>query len=354
MILGCLPWPAKSGAEGSPQSKTLPRLRLSCGDAKRLGVCAVCRRFRWVIGPPWTFDLGPSTRLLFHLIFAAMLEAYESFRNPTNHNTMTRSAFLAASALFSVAAFLPAADAPPPLKVLMVTGGCCHDYEMQKMILSEGLSARANVEFTIIHEEGPNGKKDKTHRISIYEKDGWADGYDIVLHNECFGGIEDNTFVERIAKPHEEGVPAVMLHCSAHSYRAASTDAWRLCLGQKSMSHEKNRDLVIENIAPDHPVMKGFPAKWNDKADELYKNEILFDRFVPLAKSFGQDTQKDHQVIWVNEVGKGKVFGTTLGHNNSTMEDPVFLDLVARGLLWACGKLGEDGKPLAGYESQQK
>lgn len=236
----------------------------------------------------------------------------------------------------------------------MVTGGCCHDYETQKMILAEGLSARANVEFTIVHEEGPDGKKDKTHRISIYEKYDWADGYDIVLHNECFGGIEDNAFVERIAKPHSDGVPAVMLHCSAHSYRAASTDAWRLCLGQKSMSHEKNRDLVIENIAPDHPVMKGFPAKWNDKADELYKNEILFDRFVPLAKSFGEDTQKDHQVIWVNEVGKGKVFGTTLGHNNSTMEDPVFLDLVARGLLWACGKLGEDGKPLAGYESQQK
>jgi hypothetical protein len=40
-----------------------------------------------------------------------------------------------------------------PLKVLMVCGGCCHDYENQKLILSEGISARANVEFTIVHEE---------------------------------------------------------------------------------------------------------------------------------------------------------------------------------------------------------
>jgi hypothetical protein len=31
------------------------------------------------------------------------------------------------------------------------------------------------------------------------------------------------------------------------------------------------------------------------------------------------------------------------------MQQPVYLDLVTRGLLWACGKLGEDGKPLAGY-----
>ena len=34
----------------------------------------------------------------------------------------------------------------------MVTGGCCHDYEAQKKILSEGISARANVEWTIVHE----------------------------------------------------------------------------------------------------------------------------------------------------------------------------------------------------------
>ena len=36
------------------------------------------------------------------------------------------------------------------------------------------------------------------------------------------------------------------------------------------------------------------------------------------------------------------------------MSEPVFLDLVARGLLWSCGKLDEAGKPLPGYESRQK
>jgi len=241
-----------------------------------------------------------------------------------------------------------------PLRVLMVTGGCCHDYEAQKNILAEGISARANVEFTIVHEEGPEGKKDKTHKISIYEKEDWAKGYDLVLHNECFGAVVDDAFVDRIAKPHFDGVPAVMLHCSTHSYRAAKTDEWRKCLGQKSMSHEKNRDLLVKNTAPEHPVMAGFPAEWANKADELYKNDFLYENFVPLAKAFGEETQKDHHVIWVNTYGKGKVFGTTLGHGNATMEDPVFLDLVTRGLLWACGKLDEKGKPLPGYEAAQK
>ncbi len=242
----------------------------------------------------------------------------------------------------------------PPLKVLMVTGGCCHDYENQKMILAEGLSGRANVEFTIVHEEGPEGKKDKSHRISIYEKADWAKGYDLVLHNECFGAITDVAFVERIAKAHHDGVPAVMLHCSTHSYRAAATDEWRQCVGQKSMSHEKNRDLKVKNLQPEHPVMKGFPMEWLDKADELYKNEELYPNFVPLAQAYGEDTNQDHALVWVNTYGGAKVFGTTMGHGNSTMSDPVFLDLVARGLLWACGKLDEHGRPVRGYEARQK
>jgi len=259
-------------------------------------------------------------------------------------------------ALGAIAAFTFAADpaSSPPLKVLMITGGCCHDYENQKMILAEGLSARANVEFTIVHEEGPEGKKDKTHKISIYEKEDWAKGYDVILHNECFGGITDDAFVNRIAKPHQDGVPAVMLHCSTHSYRAATTDEWRKCIGQTSMSHEKNRDLLVKNVAPEHPVMKGFPAEWLNKKDELYKNDKLWENFVPLAKAFGEDTQKDHYLVWVNTYGSGKIFGTTMGHGNETMSDPIFLDLVARGLLWSCGKLTDEGKAVAGYESKQK
>jgi uncharacterized protein len=245
-------------------------------------------------------------------------------------------------------------SAQAPLKVLMVTGGCCHDYEKQKLILAEGISARANVEFVIVHEEGPEGKKDKTHKISLYNNPDWAAGYDVVLHNECFGAVVDVPFVERIARPHYDGVPAVMLHCSTHSYRMAATDEWRKCLGQKSMSHEKNRDMKVVRLADDHPVMKGFPKEWLNPKDELYKNEELYPQFTPLAKAFGEDTQRDHVMVWTNTYGKGKVFATTAGHNNETMMDPVYLDLVSRGLLWACGKLGEDGKPLPGYEAKQK
>ena len=38
---------------------------------------------------------------------------------------------------------------------------------------------------------------------------------------------------------------------------------------------------------------------------------------------------------------KTRVFATTLGHNNATVEDPRYLDLVTRGLLWSCDKLND-------------
>jgi type 1 glutamine amidotransferase len=264
-----------------------------------------------------------------------------------NLSTLRRGVLLLVAC--SLSASFPATDAAAdetakPIRALMITGGCCHDYEAQKKILAEGIRARANIEWTIIHEG-----KDRTDRVSIYGRPDWADGFDVVVHNECYGAVDDVAYVERIARPHYEGVPAVMLHCSTHSYRAAKTDAWRQAVGQSSMSHEKSRDLEIEVVAPEHPVMRGFPDRWRDPNDELYKNVKLWPHLVPLAQAYGVETKQNHVVIWTNTYGQGKIFGTTLGHANTTMEDPVYLDLVTRGLLWACDKLDESGKPKPGY-----
>ena len=235
------------------------------------------------------------------------------------------------------------------LKGLLVCGGCCHDYTAQKKILSEGLSARINITWTIVHEDAPKGQDERNHKVSIYYQPEWWKGYDVVLHNECFGAVADNAFIEGITAAHTAGVPAVILHCASHSYRAGTTDEWRKCVGITSRSHEKRRDLSVKLVNATHPVMKGFPTEWLNKNDELYKNEQIWPNTVPLAKAYGEETKKDHVVVWVNTYGKARVFATTLGHSNETMADPVYLDLVARGLLWACEKLGEDGKPIAGF-----
>jgi len=224
-----------------------------------------------------------------------------------------------------------------PLRALLVTGGCCHDYQNQKRILTQGISARANVSWTVVHEGGDS----RDYLVSIYTNANWAAGYDVVVHDECFGSVTNNAFIEGIAAAHHAGVPAVMLHCSIHSYRTATTDEWRKCLGISSYNHEALRTLQVTNLRPDHPVMRGFPRSWSAPADELYKVAAIWPNVVPLAQAYGQETLTNHVVAWANSHGSGRVFGTTLGHANTTVGHRVYLDLVTRGLLWVCGKLDD-------------
>ena len=268
--------------------------------------------------------------------------------NPAMKNRLSIFAFLVLAALISN---LGAADVKvKPIRALMITGGCCHDYENQIAILSEGISKRANVTWTILHEGGTSGD----HKVSIYHKKDWATGYDVVLHNECFGKLTDVPFIENIAKAHKDGTPAVVIHCALHSYRHAKTDEWRKVLGVKSMRHQQKGSVDVVTMKPKHPVMKGFPKPWRSPNGELYEILEVYPGCTPLGIAFGLRTDKDHTCIWVNKYGKGRTFGTSLGHHNETMDNEAYLGLVTRGLLWACEKLGEDGKPKPGYEAKKK
>ena len=47
-------------------------------------------------------------------------------------------------------------------------------------------------------------------------------------------------------------------------------------------------------------------------------------------------------MAWTNEKQGAPSFSTTIGHNSYTVEDPRYLDLVTRGLLWSAGKLNDE------------
>ncbi len=235
----------------------------------------------------------------------------------------------------------------PKLKGLLITGGCCHDYENQKLIITKGISQRASIAWDIVHEGGTA----RAHQVSVYKKTDWAKGYDVIVHNECFGGVKDDDFVRGITAAHHAGVAAVFIHCSLHSYRTApiAAESWRELIGVTSRSHEKHRAVLVKNLNAEHPVMQGFPKEWKSPNGELYKIEKVWPNCTPLAQAYGKDTKKDHTIIWTNKFGNARVFGTSLGHHNSTMNNEIWLGLVSRGLLWSCGKLNQDGTPMKGF-----
>lgn len=231
-----------------------------------------------------------------------------------------------------------AAAEPRPLKALLITGGCCHDYAKQKELLKAGLEARARVVVDLVHSDDRSTKA----RFAIYEKENWAAGYDVVIHDECSSDVKDLPYVDNILKAHREGVAAVNLHCAMHCYRTGKED-WFRFVGLQSTGHGPQKPIDVTFVDREHPITKTL-GNWRTVNEELYNNIRLFDTAHPLARG-AQDTGKkidDFVVVWTNQFGKGRVFSTTLGHNNETVGDPRYLDLVARGLLWACEKLDTD------------
>jgi type 1 glutamine amidotransferase len=243
-----------------------------------------------------------------------------------------------------------AADDDKPIRALLVVGGCCHDYEKQKDILTKGLSARANVQWKIAYD----ADKTTRHKNPVYDNPDWAKGFDVVVHNECSADVRDPKVIDGILKPHREGVPAVVLHCGMHCYRTEgypkATTPWFEFTGLATTGHGPQQPITVSFIDRQSPITKGL-EDWKTMNEELYNNSTgkLLDTAQVLAGGKqtvrgrnGQERTDDYIVIWTNLYkGKTKVFATTLGHNNATVADPRYLDLVARGLLWSVGKLDD-------------
>ena len=238
-----------------------------------------------------------------------------------------------------------------PIRALLVLGGCCHDYAVQKELLSKGISERAHVEFAIAHDPD----KSTAHLNPIYESATWADGFDVVIHDECSADVKDLAIVDRILEPHRKGLPAVILHCGMHSYRSEgypkAITPWFEFTGLQSTGHGPQAPIEISLLANSSPIVDDQP-NWTTINEELYNNSAgkLVDTAKPIAMGKqtvknrkGEETTSECVVVWTNDYRSvSKVFATTLGHNNDTVADDRYLDLVTRGLLWSCDKLNSE------------
>lgn len=220
-----------------------------------------------------------------------------------------------------------------PIQALLITGGCCHDYDRQKLILPRGISARASVEWTIVHQGGTTTDTP----LPVYNNPNWAKGFDIVIHNECFSDVTDLKFVDGILKPHREGTPAILIHCAMHCYRVED-DRWFRFVGLQSPGHGPHYSYTADNVQPDHPVMQGFGNTFVAPRGELYHSVKVFETATPLAQANRQSDGLPQVCVWTNDYHGTRVFGCTMGHYNETMAEPKYLDMMAKGLPWAVGR----------------
>jgi len=249
-----------------------------------------------------------------------------------------------------------------PLKILMITGGGpWHDYETQKDQIKEGLLERlSNVEITTDFEGRDTKTMESTDfKFSRHLEDDWAAEFDVVIYNHCNLQVKDEGYVKGIIAEHlKHKVPAVMLHCPIHLYQYAegdAADAWWDFTGAVSYAHERQNHpntppYTIEVLEPLHPIMKNYPRSWRTPEGELYLIVDLDDDAIPLSHAYSVETKSYSETAWTNEYQGIRVFTSSLGHHNSSMGSDVNLNLVASGVLWAAGKLEQDGSPAPGYE----
>ena len=238
-----------------------------------------------------------------------------------------------------------------PLRVLLITGGCCHDYAKQKDILKRGLEARANVTVDQIHSNSGETKPP----LPIYGNPDYAKGYDVVIHDECAADVSDPAVIKGVLAPHRAGTPGVNLHCGMHCYRignpnepataGAERALWFDYLGLQSSGHGPQLPIAIHFTDKTSALTLGL-SDWTTINEELYNNIQVFSTATPLARGLQttknkDGTPKDNETVvaWINDYHGTRVFSTTIGHNNATVEDARYLDLVPRGQLDAQGNI---------------
>lgn len=120
--------------------------------------------------------------------------------------------------------------------------------------------------------------------------------------------------------------------------------------------------VTLTDAALASPLFEGFPKQF-DLVDEFYWN-LRGDptRITPLLTSPagpaiankplpGPPNRQDLDgrqwpVMWTTEVGRGRVFVSTVGHNYFTFNDPYFRILLLRAMAWTMRESFEPFKPL--------
>ena len=262
----------------------------------------------------------------------------------------------------------------PALQGLYITnyGNLWHDYEAQQKALVQGISRSINIEIDMVG-------KDAEDALALMTVEDYGLAYDVIIYNMCFADDFELERVNRIiSQTRDYGVPAVLLHCSMHSFQATSPNYpehqlelaaaewdwreaypntefpyWWKYTGVDTLSHDWLRALKVDRVDNQHPITNQLPPSVEFSADELYQVMQMVEGITPLYTAYSPQSKKDHVVAWTHQVGNGEIFATTLGHNHHTIETAFYHQMIANGIAYLTGHIEIDGQIEEGYSGNQ-
>lgn len=157
------------------------------------------------------------------------------------------------------------------------------------------------------------------------------------------------------------GGSLVGIHSASDS--AKSWPWYAAMIGGKFKSHPAFQSFEIKVINKNHPSTLMLPEIWRKEDECYYMNELNPNIRVLLAADLRtvNDSEKgvypgrvfgDYiPLAWCHEFEGGRVFYTALGHDSKDYVDPVYLEHLTGGILWA---LGEDAKESHSKKKSRK
>lgn len=104
--------------------------------------------------------------------------------------------------------------------------------------------------------------------------------------------------------------------------------------------HGKREEFIVTTYERKHPITKGFPKKWLHTADECYaylrgpaKNVKILATAVSTKKA--PELEQKEPVVMTIDYHKGRIFHTTLGHDETAFSSVGLITLIQRGTEWA-------------------
>lgn len=242
------------------------------------------------------------------------------------------------------------------VKVLIIDGQNNHKWKETTPVLQKIFGS--NQRFTVDVSTSPEKKSSKD------DWDKWRPDfakYDVVVSNyngQMWPGEVRNSFVDFV----KNGGGFVVVHAADNAFsmwpeynEMIGLGGWggrneksgpyvyykdgKMVTDQskgKGGNHGPQHEFVVTNRADDHPITKGMPEQWLHTKDELY--DMLrgpAKNMKVLATAPSQKTKRDEPMLMALDYGKGRVFHTTLGHADYSMECRGFYDTLLRGTEWA-------------------
>ncbi|MET3112516.1 putative membrane-bound dehydrogenase-like protein [Pedobacter sp. CG_S7] len=147
---------------------------------------------------------------------------------------------------------------------------------------------------------------------------------------------------EKALKDFVEGGKALIpIHSASFCFQ--NSDWYIKAVGGQFKTHQTGTFSAV-TVNKNHPVMKGVSpfSSW----DETYVHTKLNPDMTVLQERIEGDLHEPY--TWIRKQGKGRVFYTASGHNDSTWKQPDFIKLIGNGVLWALGDKVQ--KQIADYK----